>query len=157
MESDSASQHAVKCILCGQPFKAPLKKGNVKRHFEEQHRYTFISNRPEKRTSDSATRQPSKRFKKAVLFSDFRDADDFVNNCILMHTDNALPFAFWDKASTKRMVQPYSDMYKVTISGNYFSNETFSVPHNKCIMVLMHTLFRIFLRKNIANKDRKGC
>lgn len=125
VELDSASNHAVKCIVCGQPFKAPLKKGNVKRHFEDQHQYKFIRDRSEKRTSDSGTRQPSKRFKKAVLFSDFRDADDFSNNCVLMHSDNALPYAFWDKESTKRLVQPYSDMYKVTISGNYFSTKKF--------------------------------
>lgn len=121
VELDSANKYAAKCMLCGQPFKGPIVKGNIKRHFKEQHQYKFISNRSEKRTSDGGTRQPSKRFKKAVLFSDFRDSDDFVNNCILMHSDNALPYAFWNKSSTKRLVQPYSDMYKVTISGNYFS------------------------------------
>lgn len=125
VELDSADKYAAKCIVCGQPFKGPIVKGNIKRHFKEQHQYQFISNRSEKRTSDGGIRQPSKRFKKAVLLSDFRNADDFVNNCVLMHTDNALPYAFWDKPSTKRMVKPYSDMYKVTISGNYCSIKKF--------------------------------
>lgn len=106
-----------KCKVCGQQFKV---LDNVRRHFKTKHQFSFLGSR--KRTSSCTDGSATKKFKEGEWTTDFQDADDFINNCLLMHTVNALPYAFWDKKSTKRMLQPFMDHFGVKISGKLIFN-----------------------------------
>lgn len=104
------------CKMCGQSFKILT---NIRRHYKEKHKFNFLGSR--KRSTGNRTSQPSKKFKPGEWINSFRDPDDFVNNCLLMHTENALPYAFWNKKSTKRMNKPFMDYFGVNISGKSVS------------------------------------
>lgn len=158
-EGGIGEKQQVMCIMCGTVFQTALRT-SVQRHFEEQHKYTFATERGKSRLSEpSSDLDPVEaKVKKAnMLRFNISDRDDYIKTCVKQHVRHNLPFAFWDGPETRALHKMFEKHFDVSMRDRKFHAHISSVSDelsDKIRTMLFGSPFSI--KFDIASRQRRS-
>lgn len=100
---------------------------------------------------------PAKQNSRSEVNSNYANVEEFLNVCVLLQSENLLPYAFWDCSTTQYMLRADSRLFGVNLNGPLVREQTKSATSRIKAMITNELSGKqICLMFNIVSKHKRS-